>query len=52
MTTLQKKLLRQSEIREKLNALLGKEERSEKENADLEKLTVEGQRPMYCVCVW
>ena len=44
MTLLQTKLLRQSEIREKLNGLLGKDERSESENADLGKLTAEGQR--------
>ena len=44
MTTLQQLQLRQSEIREKLNSLLGKEERSENENADLEKLTGEGQK--------
>ena len=44
MTALQKLQLRQSEVREKLNALLGKEERSEDETAELEKLTGEGQK--------
>ena len=33
-----------SEIRQSLNELLGKDERSEKANADLEKLTAEGQK--------
>ena len=44
MTVLQKLQLRQSEIRERINALLGQEQRSESENADLEKLTDEGQK--------
>ena len=43
MTTLQRLQLRQSEIREKLNMLLGRDERSENETAELESLTGEGQ---------
>ena len=43
MTILQKLQLRQSEIREKLNMLLGRDERSENETAELESLTGEGQ---------
>ena len=44
MTQLQRLTLRQSEVRQNLNSLLGKDERSEKENADLETLTAEGQK--------
>ena len=43
MTILQKLQLKQSEIREAINALLGKDERSQDETAALEKLTGEGQ---------
>ena len=43
MTTLQRLQLRQSEIREKLNMLLGRDERSENETAELASLTGEGQ---------
>ena len=43
MTTLQRLQLRQSEIREKLNMLLGRDERSENETAELESLTGEGR---------
>ena len=43
MTILQKLTLRQSEIREAINALLGKDERSQDETAALEKLTGEAQ---------
>ena len=43
MTTLQRLQLRQSEIREKLNMLLGRDERSENETAELKSLTGEGQ---------
>ena len=42
MTILQKLHLRQSEIREAINSLLGKDERSQDETAALEKLTGEG----------
>ena len=42
MTKSQKLLLRQSEIREKLNTLLAKETRSDDENAELRALTTEG----------
>ena len=44
MTILQKLQLKQSEIREKLNTLLGLETRTEEQQADLEKLTAEGQK--------
>ena len=44
MTILQKLQLRQSEIREKLNTLLGLETRTEEQGAELEKLTGEGQK--------
>ena len=43
MTILQKLQLRQSEIREKINELLGNDSRSEEQQAELEKLTGEGQ---------
>ena len=43
MTVLQKLQLRQSEIREKINGLLGNDARTEDETAALEKLTGEGQ---------
>ena len=44
MTILQKLQLRQSEIREKLNTLLGLETRSEEQQGELEKLAAEGQK--------
>ena len=44
MTTLQKLQLKQSEIREKLNTLLGKDERSEEQQGELATLTAEGQQ--------
>ena len=44
MTTLQKLQLNQSEIREKLNVLLGNDSRSDAEQGELEKLTAEGQK--------
>ena len=43
VTVLQKLQVRQSEIRERLNALLAVEERSEEERGELETLTTEGQ---------
>jgi hypothetical protein len=43
MTALQKLQLKQSEIREKINGLLGNDARTEDETAALEKLTGEGQ---------
>ena len=43
MTILQKLQLRQSEIRESINTLLGNDSRSETEQGQLEKLTGEGQ---------
>ena len=44
MTILQKLQLRQSEIREKINELLGKDSRTEEQQGELEGLTAEGQR--------
>ena len=44
MTTLQKLQLRQSEIREKINELLGNDSRTEEQQGELEKLTGEGQK--------
>ena len=44
MTTLQKLQIRQSEIREALNKLLGLETRDAAQTAELEKLTGEGQQ--------
>ena len=44
MTTLQKLQVRQSEIREKINTLLGNDKRSETEQAELEAMTTEGQK--------
>ena len=44
MTALQKLQVKQSEIRERLNAILGKEARTEAETQELEKLTDEGQQ--------
>ena len=44
MTILQKLQLRQSEVREKLNTLLGLETRTEEQQGELEKLTAEGQK--------
>ena len=42
MTTLQKLQIRQSEIRESINTLLGNESRTEEQNGELVKLTAEG----------
>ena len=44
MTLLQKLQLNQSEIREKLNVLLGNDSRSDAEQGELEKLTAEEQK--------
>ena len=44
MTILQTLQVRQSEIREAINALLGNDSRTEAEQAELEKLTSEGQK--------
>lgn len=44
MTILQKLQVRQSEIRESINKLLGNDSRSETEQAELSKLTDEGQK--------
>ena len=44
MSPLQKLQVRQSEIREKINTLLGNDSRSETEQAELETLTTEGQK--------
>ena len=44
MSPLQKLQVRQSEIREKLNTLLGNDKRSEEQDAELVKLTTEGQK--------
>ena len=44
MTILQKLQLRQSEIRESINALLGNDSRTEEQQGELEKLTGEGQK--------
>ena len=44
MTTLQKLQLRQSEIRQSINGLLGNADRTEDEQGELEKLTGEGTR--------
>ena len=44
MTILQKLQLRQSEIRQAINTLLGNDARTETEQGDLEKLTGEGQK--------
>ena len=44
MTVLQKLQVKQSEIREKINGLLGNDARTEDETAALEKLTAEGQK--------
>ena len=43
MTILQKLQLRQSEIRQAINALLGNDSRTDEQGAELEKLTGEGQ---------
>ena len=43
MTILQKLQLRQSEIRESINTLLGNDSRTEEQQGELEKLTGEGQ---------
>ena len=42
MTVLQKLQVRQSEIREKINTLLGNDKRSEDQDAELVKLTAAG----------
>ena len=44
MTILQTLQIRQSEIRESINSLLGNDSRSETEQGELEKLTAEGQK--------
>ena len=44
MTKLQELQIRQSEIREKLNNLLGKDTRTEAEDTELRELTAEGQK--------
>ena len=44
MSPLQKLQVRQSEIREKINTLLGNDKRSETEQSELETLTTEGQK--------
>ena len=44
MSPLQKLLVRQSEIREKINTLLGNDKRSEEQDGELVKLTTEGQK--------
>ena len=44
MTILQKLQLRQSEVREKLNTLLGLETRTEDQDKELTTLTAEGQK--------
>ena len=44
MTILQKLQLRQSEIRESINTLLGNDSRTEEQDAELVKLTGEGQK--------
>ena len=44
MSPLQKLQVRQSEIREKINTLLGNDKRSETEQAELEAMTTEGQK--------
>ena len=44
MSPLQKLQVRQSEIREKINTLLGNDKRSEEQDAELVKLTTEGQK--------
>ena len=44
MTTLQKLQVRQSEIRESINTLLGNDSRTDEQQAELEKLTGEGQK--------
>ena len=45
MSPLQTLQVRQSEIREKINELLGNDKRSEEQDAELVKLTTEGQKP-------
>ena len=42
MTLLQKKLLRQSEIRQAINSLLGNDDRTEEQDSELATLTAEG----------
>ena len=44
MTTLQKLQVRQSEIRESINTLLGNDSRTDEQQAELETLTGEGQK--------
>ena len=43
MTILQQKLIRQSELRESINSLLGNDSRTDEQQGELEKLTSEGQ---------
>ena len=44
MTVLQQKLVKQSEIRESINSLLGNDARTEEQDGELVKLTAEGQK--------
>ena len=44
MTVLQQKLVRQSQIRESINTLLGNDSRTEEQDGELVKLTGEGQK--------
>ena len=44
MTILQQKLVKQSEIRESINSLLGNDTRTEEQDGELVKLTAEGQK--------
>ena len=44
MTAVQKLTIRQSEIREAINSLLGNDSRTEEQDAELVKLTDEGQK--------
>ena len=44
MTILQQKLLRQSEVRQEINSLLGNDARTDDQQGELEKLTGEGQK--------
>ena len=44
MTILQQKLLRQSEVRQEINSLLGNDARTDEQQGELEKLTGEAQK--------
>ena len=44
MTTRDRITLRQSEVRERINGLLGKADRTDEETAELRSLTEEGQK--------